>query len=191
MNIKIITVGKLKEKYLRDGVQEYVKRLGAYAHVDLIEVPDEKIPNNPSLAEETLVKSKEGRKILDHVKQNDFMILLDVASREMDSVAFSQYIVDGYLQKHLRKLVREYREKHLYLKKLLDTYLCVSYILDETYMAYWIKLDVDMEKFKSLCESNLMGVSYSSSGIGLSFASMDKELMKDGVIRLAELVKEC
>ena len=191
MNIKIITVGKLKEKYLRDGVQEYVKRLGAYARVDLIEVTDEKIPNNPSLAEEALVKSKEGRKILDHVKQNDFMILLDVASREMDSVAFSQYIVDGYLQKHLRKLVREYREKHLYLKKLLDTYLCVSYILDETYMAYWIKLDVDMEKFKSLCESNLMGVSYSSSGIGLSFASMDKELMKDGVIRLAELVKEC
>ena len=74
MNIKIITVGKLKEKYLRDGVQEYVKRLGAYAHVELIEVPDEKIPNNPSLAEETLVKSKEGRKILDHVKQNDFYI---------------------------------------------------------------------------------------------------------------------
>lgn len=100
MNIKIITVGKLKEKYLRNGVQEYVKRLGAYAHVELIEVPDEKIPNNPSLAEETLVKSKEGRKILDHVKQNDFMILLDVASREMDSVAFSQYIekkmIDGY-----------------------------------------------------------------------------------------------
>ena len=100
MYIKIITVGKLIEKYLRDGVQEYVKRLGAYAHVDLIEVPDEKIPNNPSLAEETLVKSKEGRKILDHVKQNDFMILLDVASREMDSVAFSQYIekkmIDGY-----------------------------------------------------------------------------------------------
>ena len=110
---------------------------------------------------------------------------------KLEQVAFSQYIVDGYLQKHLRKLVREYREKHLYLKKLLDTYLCVSYILDETYMAYWIKLDVDMEKFKSLCELNLMGVSYSSSGIGLSFASMDKELMKDGVIRLAELVKEC
>ena len=100
MNIKIITVGKLKEKYLRDGVQEYVKRLGAYARVDLIEVPDEKIPNNPSLAEEALVKSKEGRKILDHVKQNDFMILLDVASREMDSVALrknkKKKMIDGY-----------------------------------------------------------------------------------------------
>ena len=96
---------------------------------------------------------------------------------KLEQVAFSQYIMDGYLQKHLRKLVREYREKHLYLKKLLDTYLCVSYILDETYMAYWIKLDVDMEKFKSLCESNWMGVSYSSSGIGLSFASMDLSLI--------------
>lgn len=110
---------------------------------------------------------------------------------KLEQVAFSQYIVDGYLQKHLRKLVREYKEKHLYLKKVLDTYLSCSYILDETYMAYWIKLDVDMDRFKALCESNLMGVSYSSSGIGLSFASMDKELMEDGVIRLAELVKEC
>ena len=110
---------------------------------------------------------------------------------KLEQVAFSQYIVDGYLQKHLRKLVREYKEKHLYLKKVLDTYLGCSYILDETYMAYWIQLDVDMDRLKALCESNLMGVSYSSSGIGLSFASMDKELMKDGVIRLAELVKEC
>ena len=110
---------------------------------------------------------------------------------KLEQVAFSKYIVDGYLQKHLRKLVREYKEKHLYLKKVLDTYLSCSYILDETYMAYWIKLDVDMDRFKALCESNLMGVSYSSSGIGLSFASMDKELMEDGVIRLAELVKEC
>ena len=110
---------------------------------------------------------------------------------KLEQVAFSQYIVDGYLQKHLRNLVREYKEKHLYLKKVLDTYLSCSYILDETYMAYWIKLDVDMDRFKALCESNLMGVSYSSSGIGLSFASMDKELMEDGVIRLAELVKEC
>ena len=110
---------------------------------------------------------------------------------KLEQVAFSQYIVDGYLQKHLRKLVREYKEKHLYLKKLFDTYLSCSYILDETYMAYWIQLDVDMDRLKALCESNLMGVSYSSSGIGLSFASMDKELMKDGVIRLAELVKEC
>lgn len=47
---------------------------------------------------------------------------------KIEQVAFTQYIVDGYLQKHLRKLVREYKEKHLYLKKLIDTYMGCSYI---------------------------------------------------------------
>ena len=89
MNIKIISVGKLKEKYLKEGIKEYVKRLGAYTKVEMIEVDDEPIPKNASLAQEIMVKAKEGRKILDKVKQNDYMILLDVASQQMDSVAFS------------------------------------------------------------------------------------------------------
>ena len=99
--------------------------------------------------------------------------------------------MDGYLQKHLRKLVREYKEKHLYLKKLIDTYLGCSYILDETYMAYWLDLDVDVSCFKELCESNGVAISICNGRIGLSFASMNKELMLDGVIRLAEIWKEC
>lgn len=110
---------------------------------------------------------------------------------KLEQVAFSQYIVDGYLQKHLRKLVREYKEKHLYLKKVLDTYLGCSYILDETYMVYWLDLDVDVSCFKELCESNGVAISISNGRIGLSFASMNKELMLDGVIRLAEIWKEC
>ena len=110
---------------------------------------------------------------------------------KIEQVAFTQYIVDGYLQKHLRKLVREYKEKHLYLKKLLDTYIGCSYILDETYMAYWLNLDVDISRFRDLCESNRVAISISNGRIGLSFASMSKELMLDGVIRLAEIWKEC
>ena len=110
---------------------------------------------------------------------------------KIEQVAFTQYIVDGYLQKHLRKLVREYKEKHLYLKKLIDTHMGCSYILDETYMAYWLNLDVDVSHFKDLCESNGVAISISSGRIGLSFASMSKELMLDGVIRLAEIWKEC
>lgn len=110
---------------------------------------------------------------------------------KIEQVAFTQYIVDGYLQKHLRKLVREYKEKHLYLKKLLDTYIGCSYILDETYMAYWLNLDVDISRFRDLCESNRVAISISNGRIGLSFASMSKELMLDGVIRLAEILKEC
>jgi 23S rRNA (pseudouridine1915-N3)-methyltransferase len=85
-------VGKLKEKYLVDGVKEYVKRLGNYAKVEIYEVADEKIPNNPSLADETLVKVKEGRKILDKIKQDDYMILLDVKGDMLDSVELSQHI---------------------------------------------------------------------------------------------------
>lgn len=92
MKIRIISVGKLKEKYLVDGIAEYVKRLGAYADVELVEVADERIPENPSLAEEMIVKAKEGRRILDKVKQDDYMILLDVSGTEMDSIQFAEKI---------------------------------------------------------------------------------------------------
>lgn len=92
MKIRIISVGKLKEKYLVDGIQEYVKRISGYAHVELIEVADERIPDRPSLADEMIVKSKEGRRILDKVKQDDYMILLDVHGQEMDSIQFAEKI---------------------------------------------------------------------------------------------------
>lgn len=99
VKVKIICVGKLKEKYLVDGIKEYVKRISGYADIEMIEVMDERIPDRASLAEETIVKAKEGRKILDKVKQDDYMILLDVSGKEMDSVAFSKHIekcmVDG------------------------------------------------------------------------------------------------
>ena len=97
MKIKMICVGKLKEKYLEEGVKEYLKRLSAYCDVEVIEVGDERIPENPSLAEEMIVKAKEGRRILDKVKQDDYMILLDVQGKEMDSVQFAERIEDCML----------------------------------------------------------------------------------------------
>lgn len=92
MKIRIISVGKLKERYLVDGIAEYVKRIKGYADVELIEVADERIPEKASLAEETIVKAKEGRRILDKVKQGDYMILLDVSGKEMDSLQFAEKI---------------------------------------------------------------------------------------------------
>ena len=92
MKVRIICVGKLKEKYLVSGIEEYVKRISAYADVEIVEVADERIPEHASLAEETMIKVKEGRKILDRVKQDDYMILLDLNGKEMDSVAFSHHI---------------------------------------------------------------------------------------------------
>ena len=99
MKIKIICVGKLKEKYLVEGIKEYTKRISGYTDIEIVEVADERIPDRASLAEEVMIKAKEGRKILDKVKQDDYMILLDVASKELDSVAFSKHIekcmIDG------------------------------------------------------------------------------------------------
>ena len=64
MKITIITVGKLKEKYLKQGIAEYTKRLSAYANIELVEVPDEKAPENLSTADMDIVKQKEGERIL-------------------------------------------------------------------------------------------------------------------------------
>lgn len=97
MKIKMICVGKLKEKYLEEGVKEYLKRLSAYCDVEVIEVGDERIPENSSLAEEMIVKAKEGRRILDKVKQDDYMILLDVQGKEVDSIQFAESIEDCML----------------------------------------------------------------------------------------------
>ena len=67
MNISIITVGKLKEKYLKQGIDEYLKRLSAYAKIEIIEVPDEKAPEELSETEMLQVKQKEGERILSKI----------------------------------------------------------------------------------------------------------------------------
>lgn len=92
MKIKIVAVGKLKEKYMIAGIQEYVKRMQAYSKMEIYEVMDERIPDHASLAEETIIKDREGRKILDKIKQDDYMILLDVSGNQIDSVELSKYI---------------------------------------------------------------------------------------------------
>ena len=85
MNIMIISVGKLKEKYLKLGIDEYSKRLSRYAKLNLIEVPDEKAPENLSAAEEEMVKKKEGEGILKHVKDGAYVIALDLKGKMLSS----------------------------------------------------------------------------------------------------------
>ncbi len=92
MKIRLIVVGKLKEKYLVAGIKEYQKRISGYTNIEIIEVADERIPDKASLAQEVMVKVKEGRKILDKIKQDDYVILLDVGGKELDSIAFSKHL---------------------------------------------------------------------------------------------------
>ena len=76
MNITIVSVGKLKEKYLKMGIDEYAKRLGNYAKIDFVEVPDEKAPEQLSDAEMELVKKKEGERILAKINDGTYVIAL-------------------------------------------------------------------------------------------------------------------
>ncbi|MEG0292843.1 23S rRNA (pseudouridine(1915)-N(3))-methyltransferase RlmH [Enterococcus sp.] len=92
MNIKIISVGKLKEKYLVQGINEYVKRLGAYAKMELIEVPDEKAPENLSELEMLQVKEKEAERILAKIKDQEYVFALAIDGKNPTSEAFAQQI---------------------------------------------------------------------------------------------------
>ena len=97
MNITIVSVGKVKEKYLRDGIEEYRKRLTRYCNIDLIEVPDEKAPETLSPKEEAQVKEKEGQAILKHIKDNSYVIALAINGKQLSSEELSDFIADRAL----------------------------------------------------------------------------------------------
>ena len=92
MRITIIAVGKVKEKFYRDAIAEFEKRLSKYCKLDIIEVADEKTPDNASEAQELIIKSKEGDRILSAVKDDMYVIALAIEGKMLDSVEFSQKI---------------------------------------------------------------------------------------------------
>ncbi|WP_028400740.1 23S rRNA (pseudouridine(1915)-N(3))-methyltransferase RlmH [Ectobacillus panaciterrae] len=85
MNITIITIGKLKEKYLKQGIDEYLKRLSSYAKVEIIELPDEKAPENLSEADMEIVKEKEGSRILEKISDDTHVIALAIEGKMKSS----------------------------------------------------------------------------------------------------------
>ena len=85
MNISIVTVGKLKEKYLKQGIEEYSKRLSAYAKIDIIEIPDEKAPETLSEQEMLQVKGKEGERILSKIPDDAHVIALAIEGKMKSS----------------------------------------------------------------------------------------------------------
>lgn len=85
MKITIITVGKLKEKYLKEGVAEYAKRLNRFCDLEIIEVEDEQAPENSSAAKERQIKKKEGDKILKKIRDGTLLAVLDLKGEMPDS----------------------------------------------------------------------------------------------------------
>lgn len=92
MELTIISVGKLKEKYLKDGIKEYQKRMKSYAPAKIIEVPDEPASSVLSDAEVVQVKDKEGEKILAKIPDRAHVIALDLRGKQMTSEQFSTHI---------------------------------------------------------------------------------------------------
>ena len=90
LKINIICIGKIKENYLKDAINEYVKRLSKYCNINIIELLDEKIPNNPSEKDSLIIKNKEGEKILNHLKKDSYIICLDLKGKQYTSEEFSK-----------------------------------------------------------------------------------------------------
>ena len=90
LNINIVCIGKIKEKYLRDALDEYSKRLSRYCKLTFLELSDEKIPDkiNDNLSNE--IKSKECNNIINHLKKDSYLIALDLNGKEFSSEEFSK-----------------------------------------------------------------------------------------------------
>lgn len=100
MKLKIITVGKLKEKYLKEGVAEYQKRLNRFSKIETIELADEKTPDKASISENQRILDIEGERILSKIGERDYVIGLAIEGKQLPSESFShlidQKMISGY-----------------------------------------------------------------------------------------------
>ena len=92
MNINIICIGKLKEKYWADAIQEYSKRLNKYCSLTITELKEEKAPDKPSEAEEAAIKDAEGKNIIKHLKKDTYVIALEIKGIQLTSEGLAEKI---------------------------------------------------------------------------------------------------
>ncbi|VIV22460.1 rRNA large subunit methyltransferase [Streptococcus pneumoniae] len=92
MKIKVVTVGKLKEKYLKDGIAEYSKRISRFAKFEMIELSDEKTPDKASKSENQKILEIEGQRILSKIADRDFVIVLAIEGKTFFSEEFSKQL---------------------------------------------------------------------------------------------------
>lgn len=92
MEIRIISVGKIKESYLTEGIQEYAKRLGRYCRLTFCQVADEKTPDKASDALNEQIRHTEGDRLMKHIREQDYVIALAIDGKMLDSVELSRKI---------------------------------------------------------------------------------------------------
>lgn len=89
MKITILAIGKLKERYWKDAIVEYSKRLSRYTSIEIVEIKEEMCSDNPSPAIVEQVKFKEGERILAKVKNDSYVVVMDLSGKEMSSIDFA------------------------------------------------------------------------------------------------------
>ena len=92
MKIKIYAIGKIKEQYLKDGIKEYVERIRFYSQIEIIEVSDEPIVNNPSDGDIKKAIDIEGKRVLKLLKDSEYLISLDLGQKELKSEQFADFL---------------------------------------------------------------------------------------------------
>ena len=91
MNINIVAVGKIKEKYLKDAIDEYSKRLSRFCKLKITEVPDEAMSDRPSYSEKSLILKKEAEKIASAIGSTDVLVTLCVEGKQLASEKFADF----------------------------------------------------------------------------------------------------
>ena len=98
LTINVVCIGKIKEKFFKDAIDEYSKRLSKYCKLNILELPDEKIPDKSNQNLENDIKSKECTNMINHIKKDSYIICLDLAGKEISSEEFSKNIENISMQ---------------------------------------------------------------------------------------------
>lgn len=151
MKISILCVGKIKEKFYRDAMEEYLKRLSRYCKAEVLEVADERTPEGASSAEEEQIKRREGERLLSKIGEDAYVITLEIAGSKVDSLAFSdmikqiglngkshiQFVIGGSLGLH--ELVSARADKRLSFSDMTFPHQLMRVILcEQIYRGYRI-----------------------------------------------------
>jgi len=150
LNINIICVGKIKEKFFTSAIEEYSKRLSKYCKLEITELPDEKIPDNSNETIEAQIKEKECNNILKHIKKDSYIIALDLKGKEYTSVEFSKkiekismlnskitFIIGGSLGL-TENLLNQCDEKICFSKMTFPHQLIRLFLVEQIYRAFKI-----------------------------------------------------
>lgn len=151
MKIAIITVGKIKEKFYRDAITEYEKRLSRYCKLEIVQVEDEKTPDKAGEALESAIKKKEAERILKYVREDAYVITLEIQGKMYDSEAFAgrleqlavqgtshiQFIIGGSLGLHEEVCARA-DEAISFSKMTFPHQLMRVILLEQIYRGYRI-----------------------------------------------------